>query len=489
MGYLDSLFKSSKRATNNFDLLGEYSPLYGFSNEDELSKNPYQQILSSAPKEQTYNTSSPLRSGWLDNRSTFNTPSSYNLPEGINIDSTFYNRKDIYDLKQRLDASGIDIPDTKKDNPGIITRFLDFLSTPGYAVTTALYNAFDGDKDTKTLKGLLDGVVGGLTADSTKRKEGSDLVDLMVGEQKKDAGLGEKVGRFAGGMALDVLLDPTTYLTFGTSALVKGASKKAGKEVTQEAVEQAIKGINKIGDLADKNNVLDLATEAKRITDKINAKNVKNYDGMKFSIPFTKIEKEIISADKIAEIGNKLGISKVGNKVTDTAKAMWNANKSETGIRSAIEKVPDTILGAIFNDADVRRVIKDKPLEASQLMATKEVEKQLKRFTKKAKTNAIPKMKTLYNSLETLKKDGVDTSKMASIIEELETYNYTKELDNVKVFDLVKEFDFEAKRQLAFAETRVRNLSADIREEVTKKLQQVTLDYNDLNKSINNSTD
>ena len=493
MAYLDDLLKGSTKTINNFDSFGGYSPLYGFSNEDELAKNPYQQILSSAPKEQTYKLSNPLNSGWLENRSMFNTNgSSLQIPDGINIDSTFYNRKDIYDLKQRLDASGIDIPDTKKDKPGIITRALDILSTPGYAMTTMLYNAFDNNKDTKVLKGLLDGIVGGLTSDNNKYKEGSDLVDLMVGEQKKDAGIGEKVGRFAGGMALDVLLDPMTYITLGTGAIAKGTAK-VGTEVSQEAIEQAIKGINRVGDLADKNNVLDLATEAKRITDKINAKNVKNYDGLRFDfkVPFTKIaiEKEFVSPEKLAEISNKLGISKVGNKVTDTAKAMWNANKSETGIRSAIEKVPDTILGAIFNDADVRRVIKDKPLEAAQLMATKEVEKQLKTFTKKAKTNAIPKMKTLYNSLEALKKDGVDTSKMASIIEELETYNYTKELDNVKVFDLVKEFDFEAKRQLAFAETRVRNLSADIREEVTKKLQQVTLDYNDLNKSINNSTD
>ena len=53
----------------------------------------------------------------------------------------------------------------------------------------------------------------------------------------------------------------------------------------KEAVEKAIKGINRVGDLADKNNVLDLATEAKRITNKINAKNVKNYDGIKPNDP------------------------------------------------------------------------------------------------------------------------------------------------------------------------------------------------------------
>lgn len=494
MAYLDDILKGTRKVNNNVQTLGSYSPLTGFSNEDELSKNPYQQILSSMPSEKTdSNVTSPLNSNYLENRSMFNKPEgSFTLPDGVNIDSTFYNRKDIYDLKQRLKASGIDIPDGTKDSPGIITRFLDLLSTPGYAVTTALYNAFDGDEDTKALKGLLDGIVGGLTSNSDKYKEGSDLVDLMVGEQEKDAGIGEKIGRFAGGMALDVLLDPMTYLTLGTGAIAKGTAK-VGTEVSQEAVEQAIKGINRVGDLADKNNVLDLATEAKRITNKINAKNVKNYDGFRFDlkVPFTKIaiEKEFISPEKLAEISNKLGISKVSNKVTDTAKAMWNANKSETGIRSTVEKIPDLVLGKIFNDADIRRVIKDKPLEAAQLMATKEVEKQLKKFSKNATKNAIPKLRKLYEGLEALKNEGVDTSRIASIIEQLETHNYTKELDNVKVFDLVKEFDAEAKRQLAFAETRIRNLSADIREEVTKKLQQVTLDYNDLSNTINKTTD
>ena len=73
MAYLDDLLKGSTKAINNFDSLGGYSPLYGFSNEDELAKNPYQQILSSAPKEQTYNLSNPLNSGWLENRNMFNS--------------------------------------------------------------------------------------------------------------------------------------------------------------------------------------------------------------------------------------------------------------------------------------------------------------------------------------------------------------------------------------------------------------------------------
>ena len=368
MAYLDDLLKGNTKAINNFDSLGGYSPLYGFSNEDELAKNPYQQILSSAPKEQTYKPSNPLNSGWLENRSMFNTNgSSLQIPDGINIDSTFYNRKDIYDLKQRLDASGIDIPDTKKDKPGIITRALDILSTPGYAMTTMLYNAFDNNKDTKVLKGLLDGIVGGLTSDNNKYKEGSDLVDLMVGEQKKDAGIGEKVGRFAGGMALDVLLDPTTYLTFGTSALVKGATKKVGQEVTEDAVKSAIKGVNGIGDIGKVGNYLDLDQQAKRITKMINENAVKHRDGLRFDfkVPFTKIaiEKEFISAEKISEIGKALGIQDTVGKALDKggelAKGVWNYKKSDDGIRKALENVPESILKKIDTSYDLKKDMKN----------------------------------------------------------------------------------------------------------------------------------
>ena len=36
MGYLDDLMKGTKRTSNNINSLGAYSPLSGFSNEDEL---------------------------------------------------------------------------------------------------------------------------------------------------------------------------------------------------------------------------------------------------------------------------------------------------------------------------------------------------------------------------------------------------------------------------------------------------------------------
>ena len=53
MNWLDDMLKSTRKTTTNLNSLGDYSPLSGFENEQYSSKNPYQQILSSAPKEET----------------------------------------------------------------------------------------------------------------------------------------------------------------------------------------------------------------------------------------------------------------------------------------------------------------------------------------------------------------------------------------------------------------------------------------------------
>ena len=51
MNWLDEMLKSTRKTTTNLNSLGDYSPLSGFENEQYSSKNPYQQILSSVPKD------------------------------------------------------------------------------------------------------------------------------------------------------------------------------------------------------------------------------------------------------------------------------------------------------------------------------------------------------------------------------------------------------------------------------------------------------
>ena len=375
MNWLDDMLKSTRKTTTNLNSLGDYSPLSGFENEQYSSKNPYQQILSSAPKEETQKINDILNTNYLKTIGMNNWSSNQisNIPD-IPIDSTFYNRKDIYDLKQRLNASGIEIPEQVKNDAGLLTRFFNIISAGGQAVTTGLYNALDGDENTKFLKGLGDGFAGSLTSDESKIKRGSDLVDLVAGERTGDEGFGEKAGRFVGGLALDILLDPTTYLTGGLGALTKGKTvSKVGTEVTQEAVENAIKGINSVAKgTKNADKVVDLTQQAKKITETINKNNVKNYKGLNFTVPFTTIEKEIISADKIAEISRSLGIDKtIGKGLEKSGEAIkntWNFKKSEDGIRASLEALPKSILKKLDTNYELKQLIKNNPLEQLKKM-------------------------------------------------------------------------------------------------------------------------
>ena len=75
--------------------------------------------------------------------------------------------------------------------------------------------------------------------------------DVLIGDVKPETKLG-KVGLFIGKLAIDVLLDPITYLTFGAGAGIFGvraATKvgkksltKAGSEFLQKGIEQGLKG-------------------------------------------------------------------------------------------------------------------------------------------------------------------------------------------------------------------------------------------------------
>lgn len=452
MNWLDDMLKSTRKTTTNLNSLGDYSPLSGFENEQYSSKNPYQQILSSAPKEETQKVNDILNTGYLKSigMDSWANKQHNNLPD-IPIDSTFYNRKDIYDLKQRLNASGIEIPEQVKNDSGLLTRFFNIISAGGQAVTTGLYNALDGDENTKFLKGLGDGFAGSLTSDENKIKRGSDLVDLVAGERTGDEGFGEKAGRFVGGLALDILLDPTTYLTGGLGALTKGKTvSKVGTEVTQEAVENAIKGINSVAKgTKNADKVVDLTQQAKRITEAINKNNVKNYKGLNFTVPFTTIEKEIISADKIAEISKSLGIDKtIGKGLDKTGEAIkntWNFKKSEDGIRASLEALPKSILKKLDTNYELKQLIKNNPLEYAKQVASKEVKNQSKYAKELMNEENFEQVKTLIEDMKAL---GKDTKEISSLMEKLKTHNVSDVLKDEAHYSIFEKFINDASREL-----------------------------------------
>ena len=452
MNWLDDMLKSTRKTTTNLNSLGDYSPLSGFENEQYSSKNPYQQILSSIPKETNTSVNNILNTNYLKTIGMNNWSSNQisNIPD-IPIDSTFYNRKDIYDLKQRLNASGIEVPEQAKNDAGLLTRFFNIISAGGQAVTTGLYNALDGDENTKFLKGLGDGFAGSLTSDESKIKRGSDLVDLVAGERTGDEGFGEKAGRFAGGLALDILLDPTTYLTGGLGALTKGKTvSKVGTEVTQEAVENAIKGINSVAKgTKNADKVVDLTQQAKKITETINKNNVKNYKGLNFTVPFTTIEKEIISADKIAEISRSLGIDKtIGKGLEKSGEAIkntWNFKKSEDGIRASLEALPKSILKKFDTNYELKQLIKNNPLEYAKQVASKEVKNQSKYAKELMNEENFAQVKTLIEDMKAL---GKDTKEISSLMEKLKTHNVSDVLKDEAHYNIFEKFINDASREL-----------------------------------------
>lgn len=452
MNWLDDMLKSTRKTTTNLNSLGDYSPLSGFENEQYSNKNPYQQILSSAPKKETQKINDILNTNYLKTIGMDNWSSNQisNIPD-IPIDSTFYNRKDIYDLKQRLNASGIEIPEQAKNDAGLLTRFFNIISAGGQAVTTGLYNALDGDENTNFLKGLGDGFTGSLTSDENKIKRGSDLVDLVAGERTGDEGFGEKAGRFVGGLALDILLDPTTYLTGGLGALTKGKTvSKVGTEVTQEAVENAIKGINSVAKgTKNADKVVDLTQQAKKITETINKNNVKNYKGLNFTVPFTTIEKEIISADKIAEISRSLGIDKtIGKGLEKSGEAIkntWNFKKSEDGIRASLEALPKSILKKLDTNYELKQLIKNNPLEYAKQVASKEVKNQSKYAKELMNEENFAQVKTLIEDMKAL---GKDTKEISSLMEKLKTHNVSDVLKDEAHYNIFEKFINDASREL-----------------------------------------
>lgn len=105
---------------------------------------------------------------------------------------------------------------------------LNVVSTPLHAVAGAANRAagrdFKGLTPGQLLKGAKEGI--------KKKTTYSDVL--------KTSGVQNKAVRGVVGFTGDVLLDPTTYVTFGTTSLAKEAASKAGARVAEKALKQGM---------------------------------------------------------------------------------------------------------------------------------------------------------------------------------------------------------------------------------------------------------
>lgn len=113
--------------------------------------------------------------------------------------------------KARIEASGEKDP-TGKKGPSALEHIFGPLDTLGTGVRGLVHNAV-AEEDVNVLGEM------GKALKGERRVEGADILGHL--------GVDNKWGKFLGGVALDVALDPLTYISWGYSAAAKSAGKTA----------------------------------------------------------------------------------------------------------------------------------------------------------------------------------------------------------------------------------------------------------------------
>ena len=198
-----------------------------------------------------------------------------------------YNISDIDELKAFAESKGLKVEEKK---PGLFTRALDILSRPVYASAGAAKAITQRVKTGEWKENPLEEAWKGL-----KGEEKETYSDVL-----KEAGVQNKWIRGGVGFALDVALDPSTYVG---GSLVKGAGK-------------VLKGATKVGTTVGR-KVAPTSTALLELT----GKNLKDAVGKAFDIHYglSKIKGNTV-ADDIGRYFNKLGMAKedIVNKTAQT---------------------------------------------------------------------------------------------------------------------------------------------------------------------------
>lgn len=219
-------------------------------------------------------------------------------------------------LRQDIEALGGEAPEEHKGPSGLL-RALDIVSRPAY-MTAAM---FDKSKDaqaegeglwgqvTAGLHGAASGLAGTekTTWHENLKEHGAPFVNKPMHEGKATGALG---------FALDVALDPTTYMTLGTGTAVKQGLKEAAevgaKEVleagSREAAELAVKeAVEEGGEKAFGRKILQAADSEKVLGGK-GSRAVRNAivkTAREDAENFAKAAGQKLSAEELDKVGKK----------------------------------------------------------------------------------------------------------------------------------------------------------------------------------------
>ena len=265
---------------------------------------------------------------------------------------------------------------------GAIAEAANEIYHPNTGILSTIGNGFkNAFKDFVDIISIPSEIVAGAISDQYTIGEAIDKnimpSQVLMGDQDPDATILQKTGSFFTRFALDVLLDPTTYLTFGTGTLLKTSAKTAlGVKITAQIDEELTKQIFKatgkttVEDLQKefiKKRTAELAIENNTTLEALTKEYVLNKEGDQFAKKYAQQLKDGRVEDFIKNEGVKL--------VNASADANGVATKT---IKDAMDEVRASIDGIKTGgiSAETKNLLKstiDAPLDlkhAAEVMGT-----------------------------------------------------------------------------------------------------------------------
>jgi len=156
---------------------------------------------------------------------------------------------DVYKLQRSLEKEGID-PGPIEPRKSTFSQVLDWIATPQQAVGGIIDSAVQGKLGEEGIGGAM------------YRGAADDITGSQI---LKHANWGTPAGRAVAGFAMDVLTDPLTYLSFGTSRFAQAGGKAltaaglAEKTIISEALRSGMDDATRAATALDTEKLIDVA--------------------------------------------------------------------------------------------------------------------------------------------------------------------------------------------------------------------------------------
>lgn len=341
------------------------------------------------------------------------------------------------------------IDEDETENRGVLDRVLSPLSNT--SVTSALYNLTDDDPNTTVLGGIGAGLARQFNPfrnDVSGSHEFGDVLENVFGTPDNVV---EKIATGVGGFVGDILLDPTTYITGGLSAvgkIAKGSEKslnaikiadevKDGIKVVDSAIptmEDCIKTIQKQYPKINPNDIdMVVKAEAEQLRDTFANKvmrhktdeQIRESKGITIglaNLPFSSkfntslkqsaiFEKELIKGETLAKIGDQTiapHFNKLASTVRQTKMAQALSDNNKMFV-DTFESLDNTLSRFLANSKIGKNAEKFSNISSTAFKAASEFDslsdEEKEVFTKLVNSGEFDNYEAFYNyKIDVLKK-------------------------------------------------------------------------------------